>query len=149
MNRKSLRFAVPPGQHLIDELEARGSSFSDLKRSVPQLTTEADLVGGVTVVTPELSVAIGNALEMPSQIWLDLERNYREAIERGTSLLSDESLEAAQAKAASGKLLLRLPAGLHRRAADAAKTEGVSLNQLLLSYIAEGIGRTEGKRPVT
>ena len=76
-----------------------------------------------------------------------MERGYREALDDGMPVLSVESVEGAQLKAASGKLLLRLPAGLHKRATEAAKTEGISLNELLLSYIAEGIGRTEGGRP--
>ena len=129
----------------MDEIQARGIGFGGLKKDVPGLTTEEDLVSGATVFTEELAAAIGKALDMPTKIWLDLERGYRQAAGNGKPVLSDESVKGAQEKAASGKLLLRLPAGLHRRAAEAAKVEGISLNQLLLSYIAEGVGRTEGR----
>jgi antitoxin HicB len=40
----------------------------------------------------------------------------------------------------SGKLVLRLPKSLHRKAAQAAKRDGVSLNQLIVSSLAEHIG---------
>jgi predicted RNase H-like HicB family nuclease len=40
----------------------------------------------------------------------------------------------------SGKLVVRLPKSLHRRAAYAANREGVSLNQFIVSSVAEQIG---------
>jgi antitoxin HicB len=40
----------------------------------------------------------------------------------------------------SGKLVVRLPKSLHRRAAFAANRDGVSLNQFIVSSIAEQIG---------
>lgn len=40
----------------------------------------------------------------------------------------------------SGKLLVRLPKSLHRKAAYIAAREGVSLNQFILSSLAEQIG---------
>jgi predicted RNase H-like HicB family nuclease len=40
----------------------------------------------------------------------------------------------------SGKLVVRLPKSLHRRAAYAANREGVSLNQFIVSSIAEQVG---------
>jgi len=42
---------------------------------------------------------------------------------------------------ASGKFLTRVPKSLHAALSSRAKTEGVSLNTLVLSFIAEGIGR--------
>jgi plasmid maintenance system antidote protein VapI len=149
MNRNNLKFAIAPGQYIVDELEARHIDFSDLKSQIPDLTTEKDLVSGVTVITEHLAIQIGKFLEMPAKVWLDLEHNYRDAIEHEKPILTDENVEAAQAKAASGRLLLRLPVSLHRRVTQAASAEGVSLNQLLLSYIAEGIGRTEVKRSLS
>lgn len=40
----------------------------------------------------------------------------------------------------SGKLVVRLPRSLHRRAAFAATRDGVSLNQFIVSSIAEQVG---------
>ena len=42
---------------------------------------------------------------------------------------------------ASGKVLARLPRSMHLQLAARAKTEGVSLNSLVLAFIAEGLGR--------
>lgn len=40
----------------------------------------------------------------------------------------------------SGKLVVRLPRSLHRRAALAANREGVSLNQFIVTSVAEQVG---------
>ena len=42
-----------------------------------------------------------------------------------------------------GKFVQRLPKSLHTKLAARAKQEGVSLNTLVLSFIAEGLGRRE------
>lgn len=41
----------------------------------------------------------------------------------------------------SGRFVTRLPKSVHAKLAERAKTEGVSLNALVLAYIAEGLGR--------
>jgi antitoxin HicB len=46
----------------------------------------------------------------------------------------------------SGKFVQRLPKSLHAKLVKRAKQEGVSLNTLVLSFIAEGVGRREGKK---
>lgn len=40
----------------------------------------------------------------------------------------------------SGKLVVRMTKGLHKRAARAAEREGVSLNQFIVTCIAEEVG---------
>jgi predicted HicB family RNase H-like nuclease len=47
---------------------------------------------------------------------------------------------------ASGKVLARLPRSMHRQLTARAKTEGVSLNALVLAFIAEGLGRRSAAR---
>lgn len=42
---------------------------------------------------------------------------------------------------ASGKFVQRLPRSVHARLQIRAKTEGVSLNQLVTAYVSEGLGR--------
>jgi predicted RNase H-like HicB family nuclease len=46
----------------------------------------------------------------------------------------------------SGKLVVRMPKGLHKRAARAAVRDGVSLNQFIVTCIAEQVG--ERARPL-
>src|SRR5262245_31038918 len=47
----------------------------------------------------------------------------------------------------SGKLVVRLPKSLHKKAAYAAAREGVSLNQFIVSCIAEQIGARSDAAP--
>jgi antitoxin HicB len=48
---------------------------------------------------------------------------------------------------ASGRITVRTPKYLHEKLVDRAQQEGVSLNQLMLSYLAEGLERaTVGQR---
>ncbi|MFZ4698574.1 MAG: toxin-antitoxin system HicB family antitoxin, partial [Candidatus Methylumidiphilus sp.] len=42
-----------------------------------------------------------------------------------------------------GKFVQRLPKSLHSKLAARARQEGVSLNSLVLAFIAEGLGRRE------
>jgi predicted RNase H-like HicB family nuclease len=42
----------------------------------------------------------------------------------------------------SGKLVVRLPRSLHRKAAQMAERDGVSLNQFIVSSIAEQVGQS-------
>jgi predicted RNase H-like HicB family nuclease len=45
----------------------------------------------------------------------------------------------------SGRIVLRMPKSTHRRAVDAAKNDGVSLNTFLLSAISEHLGRESSR----
>jgi antitoxin HicB len=53
---------------------------------------------------------------------------------------------ARQDDAYSGKFVLRLPKSLHRQLAEHADEDGVSLNQMAVSLIAEGLGRASAHR---
>jgi predicted RNase H-like HicB family nuclease len=44
---------------------------------------------------------------------------------------------------ASGRFVTRVPKSVHAKLAERAKAEGVSLNSLVLAYIAEGLGRKD------
>lgn len=51
------------------------------------------------------------------------------------------SPDDATAPSASGKFVARVPKSIHAKLATRAKIEGVSLNTLVLTFIAEGLGR--------
>lgn len=51
--------------------------------------------------------------------------------------------EDVEAPNASGKFVARVPRTIHAKLTARAKTEGVSLNTLVLAFIAEGLGRRE------
>ncbi len=44
-------------------------------------------------------------------------------------------------KTYSGQFVQRIPKSLHRQLAERAKTEGVSLNQLAATLLAQGLGQ--------
>jgi antitoxin HicB len=46
---------------------------------------------------------------------------------------------------ASGKFVARVPKTVHAQLATRAKAEGVSLNTLVLTFIAQGLGSTNSK----
>jgi predicted RNase H-like HicB family nuclease len=48
----------------------------------------------------------------------------------------------------SGRFVQRVPKTLHAKLAALARQEGVSLNTLVLTFIAEGVGTREEKRPM-
>lgn len=49
----------------------------------------------------------------------------------------------------SGKLTLRLPKFLHAQLAKSSEEEGVSINQLILTFISIGIGKMFGEKKIT
>lgn len=82
-------------------------------------------------LTPEK--AVKSALKVKDE-WLKV------ALEAGW----DIPKPAAQAQV-SGRTTLRLPRSIHQKLLETAEAEGVSLNQLVLTYIAEGLERTSAK----
>lgn len=54
--------------------------------------------------------------------------------------LKQEIPSPSQSLSFGGKILLRLPKSLHRRLTLSAETEGVSLNQFIVSALAEKVG---------
>jgi antitoxin HicB len=48
-------------------------------------------------------------------------------------------------ESSSGKFIARIPKSLHTRLVARARQEGVSMNALVISYLAESLGRKETK----
>ena len=66
---------------------------------------------------------------------------HRRVIPRQFSL--SELPAPSSAGMASGKFVARAPKTIHAQLAMRAKSEGVSLNTLVLAFVAEGLGRRE------
>jgi len=81
------------------------------------------------IATADSMVAAVDALEEVAESWLEA------SLANGSSV--PEPLETTEY---SGKLVLRLPKSLHAKAADAAKLDAVSLNQFIVTCIAESVG---------
>ena len=68
----------PPGEHLADELAARGwtiPQFAELMGQPVHVVT--DVLDAQIKVTPNLAAAISAALGTSAQLWLNLEQIYR------------------------------------------------------------------------
>jgi antitoxin HicB len=73
----------------------------------------------------------------------------QKAMENGRQALADWLAVASEFgdavpvpfSSVSGRFVQRVPKSLHRQLVDEAKSEGVSLNTLVVSLVAEGIGR--------
>ena len=79
--------------------------------------------------------------------------SVEEALKNGRDALK-ETIAALRAKklptpapnsggVASGKFVARVPKTVHAQLATRAKAEGVSLNTLVVTFIAQGLGRKE------
>ncbi len=103
----------------------------------------ADPDGGYVITFPDLpgcmtqvedAAEIGPAAEEARRLWIITE------YEDGENVPLPSYPEEY-----SGKFNLRLPRSLHRRLAELAERDGVSLNQLVVSLLAERSSRT--RRP--
>lgn len=96
--------------------------------------------GGYLIEFPDLPGCLsdGGTIEEAIANGADAMRSWIEtARELGDVVPPPSRSDAAY----SGRWNLRVPRSLHRRLAERAKAEGVSLNTLTVSLLAEGLGR--------
>jgi len=97
--------------------------------------------GGWLIIFPDLAGCMSDG-ETPE-----------EAIENGKDALAcwiSAHQEAGRkiprpGESSSGKFMTRIPKSLHTRLISRAKQEGVSMNALVASFIAESLGRKDAK----
>lgn len=111
---------MPYGRHVVPESDG---------------TFRAEIIEfpGCIAVGDTAAEALGN-LENVAASWLEA------TIARGQHIP-----EPTESVAFSGKLVVRLPKSLHKRAARTAAQEGVSLNQFIVSSIAEQVGYSQAR----
>lgn len=69
---------IPPGDHLKEELEARGLTQKELARLMgtpPQVVSE--ICRGKKEITADIALDLERALETPAHIWMNLESQYQ------------------------------------------------------------------------
>jgi len=95
-------------------------------------------VGGYTALIQEFPgcIAEGETLEEANR---NLERAAESWIE-GCLAHGAEIPEPTAELEVSGRVLLRMPKSVHKRAVELAAAEGVSLNQFLVSAVSEKVG---------
>ncbi len=119
------------------------SKLSDYPFEIRPLSAEEG--GGYLISFPDFADCISDG------------ETLEEALEQGRLALK-ETIAALKARklpvpapnsggVASGKFVARVPKTLHAQLATRARAEGVSLNALVLSLIAQGLGRREATLP--
>jgi len=103
--------------------------------------------GGFMFTMPDIAGVMADGATMNEAI-----ADGRQAFESTVSALIDMGREVPPPTlrsedfapiAASGRFVSRVPRSIHAQLVARAKREGVSLNTLVLSLIAEGLGRRE------
>ncbi|MDZ7360663.1 MAG: type II toxin-antitoxin system HicB family antitoxin [candidate division KSB1 bacterium] len=100
--------------------------------------------GGYLITFPDLpgciadgetpQAAIKNGLDA-AKSWLVTAREFNDPIPK-------------PGESSSGKFVTRVPKSLHARLIARAKQEGVSMNALVTTYLAEALGKREARRRV-
>ena len=119
-------------------------NLSDYPFEIRPLTAEEG--GGYLISFPDFADCIsdGETLE-------EVLENGRYALKETITALKARKLPVPAPNSggvASGKFVARVPKTLHAQLATRARAEGVSLNALVLSLIAQGLGRREAAAPL-
>lgn len=121
---------------ITEELEAREQSVVVFAEGIGlELEAVTALISGESPLTDQLAEKIGAFFGTSAGFWKGLEAEYQSGLKRRE--------EKVSVKTASGNLAIRVPKTLHARVLEVAKREGVSMNQVLVAIISEGVGKHE------
>lgn len=80
-------WSVPPGEILLEALQEREISQSELARRLNRpIKTINEIVNGKASITPESAIQLERALGISARFWIGLEGNYRETLARQAAL---------------------------------------------------------------
>ncbi len=103
----------------------------------------SDEGGGFLISYPDFSDCISDGETVDEAL-----KNGQDALMATIAALKAKALPVPAPNSggvASGKFVARVPKTIHAQLTTRAKTEGVSLNTLVLTFIAQGLGRKEGR----
>jgi HTH-type transcriptional regulator/antitoxin HigA len=76
-------YAVPPGETLLETIEAIGMSQAELaERTGRPKKTINEIIKGKAAITPETALQFERVLGTPAGFWNNLERNHQETLAR-------------------------------------------------------------------
>jgi addiction module HigA family antidote len=82
-NRFLPNYAVPPGETLLETIEALGMTQAELAgRTGRPKKTINEIIKGKAAITPETALQFERVLGVPTSFWNNLERNYQETMAR-------------------------------------------------------------------
>ncbi len=99
--------------------------------------------GGFLITYPDFTDCISDGETVDEAV-----RNGQNALQATIATLQANGLPVPVPNSggvASGKFVARVPKTIHAQLTTRAKAEGVSLNTLVVSLIAQGLGRKEGR----
>ena len=103
----------------------------------------AEEAGGFLISYPDISECISDGETVEEAL-----KNGKDALKSTIAALKAKDLPVPTPNSggiASGKFVARVPKTVHAQLTTRAKAEGVSLNTLVLPFIAQGLGREEGR----
>jgi antitoxin HicB len=114
------------------------SKLTDYPFEVRPLTAEEG--GGYLISFPDFAECISDGETVDEAV-----ENGRDALKATVATLKAKKLPVPAPNSggvASGKFVARVPKTVHAQLAVRARAEGVSLNALVLTFIAQGLGGT-------
>ena len=117
------------------------SKLTDYPFEVRPLSTEEG--GGYLISFPDFAECISDGESLDEAI-----ENGRDALKATIAALKAKKLPVPAPNSggvASGKFVARVPKTVHAQLATRARAEGVSLNALVLTFIAQGLGGSARK----
>jgi antitoxin HicB len=115
------------------------SKLADYPFEIRPLSDEEG--GGFLISYPDFAECISDGATVEEAL-----ENGRQALKETIAALKAKKLAVPQSNSggvASGRFVARVPKTVHAQLATRAKAEGVSLNSLVLTFIAQGLGRSE------
>ena len=116
------------------------SKLADYPFEIRPLTVDEG--GGFLISYPDFSDCISDGETVEEAL-----KNGQDALESTIATLKSKTLPVPTPNSggvASGKFVARVPKTIHAQLTTRAKTEGVSLNTLVVTFIAQGLGRKDG-----
>jgi len=120
------------------------SKLTDYPFEMRPLSTEEG--GGDLISFPDFAQCISDGQTVDEAI-----ENGRDALKATIAALKSKKLSVPTPNSggvASGKFVARVPKTVHAQLATRARVEGVSLNALVLTFIAQGLGGSGSKARV-
>ena len=122
------------------------SKLTDYPFEVRPLSTDEG--GGYLISFPDFAECISDGETIEKSI-----ENGHDALKATIAALKAKKLPVPAPNSggvASGKFVARVPKTVHARLATRARAEGVSLNSLVLTFLAQGLGESAKRgRPKT
>ncbi len=93
MTTKGLRalsdLAIPPGEILAEEIEARGMTQKELAAQLGRpAQAVSEIVNAKKAITPETAIGLERVLGIEASFWMNLETDYRLTLARNTTRTS-------------------------------------------------------------